>query len=475
MASANKSRRFLEALLAFAATFALLYFGNGLNPIWPLMWIAPLPVLWFSLRASSRAAALVAGLAWLGGCLNLWRYLRVLGTPISAWFVIFGSAAVVFVLAVLLFRALTLRGAPFTALLSLPSLWVAFEYIRNLATPHGTAGAIAYSQIRFLPILQLASLTGPWGISFFLLLVPAGIALALHLRATSPAQSRRILATTLGALAALLIFGAVRLAIPQPGPHVRVGLIAADKRTAPAGTRTQSLLQDYAQRARTLALQGPQVIVLPEKIVAVTSAGKSAADSILQQLADQTHTAIVAGVDRESPSVAFNQARVYRPGVPVATYDKEHLLPPFEARFTPGTSLLQLHIGPFPWGLAICKDMDFIQPSRTYGRTRVGLMLVPAWDFNIDRAWHGHIAIMRAVEDGFSLVRSAKFGYLTVTDNRGRILAERRSDAAPFATLLASVPAGHSWTLFQLLGNWFAWLSIALAAFSTLRLARLRK
>jgi apolipoprotein N-acyltransferase len=27
--------------------------------------------------------------------------------------------------------------------------------------------------------------------------------------------------------------------------------------------------------------------------------------------------------------------------------------------------------------------------------------------------WHGHIAIMRGVEDGFSIVRAAKNGFLT--------------------------------------------------------------
>ena len=102
-------------------------------------------------------------------------------------------------------------------------------------------------------------------------------------------------------------------------------------------------------------------------------------------------------------------------------------------------------------------------------------MLVPAWDFNLDRAWHGHIAIMRGVEDGFSVVRAAKQGLLTVSDNRGRILAEQRSDAAPFATLLAGVPAGHSPTLYVLGGNWFAWLALALAAFTVVQLFRLRK
>ena len=91
--------------------------------------------------------------------------------------------------------------------------------------------------------------------------------------------------------------------------------------------------------------------------------------------------------------------------------------------------------------------MDFTDPSRQFGREGAGLMLVPAWDFNVDRAWHGHIAVMRGVEDGFSVSRVAKDGFLTVSNNRGQILEETRSDSAPFATIIATVPAGHSWTV----------------------------
>jgi apolipoprotein N-acyltransferase len=80
---------------------------------------------------------------------------------------------------------------------------------------------------------------------------------------------------------------------------------------------------------------------------------------------------------------------------------------------------------------------------------------------------------MRGVEDGFSLVRSAHNGYLTVADNRGRILAETRSDSAPFATLLARVPAGHSPTVFLLLGDWFGWIALALALWTLGRLVAL--
>ena len=100
-------------------------------------------------------------------------------------------------------------------------------------------------------------------------------------------------------------------------------------------------------------------------------------------------------------------------------------------------------------------------------------MLVPGWDFNVDRSWHGHMQVMRGVEDGFSVVRTAKDGYLTVSDDRGRIVAERRSNAADFATLLATVPAVHSPTIYLLLGDWFGWLACALLVFAVLQLCRL--
>jgi apolipoprotein N-acyltransferase len=119
--------------------------------------------------------------------------------------------------------------------------------------------------------------------------------------------------------------------------------------------------------------------------------------------------------------------------------------------------------------------MDFTNPSRSYGRAGVGLMLVPAWDFRVDGLWHGHIAVMRAVEDGFSLARSARDGLLTVADDRGRIVAETASSSAPFATLVAEVPTGHSETVFLLLGNWFGWLSIVIAGFAVVEAVRLQR
>ena len=479
MAFATSSRRILTAILAVASTAILFWFGNALNPVWPLMWIAPLPILIFALRNSWRSAAVTAILAMLLGCMNMWHYFHALGTPPTLWFTFFGIVALLFAAAVLLFRALVHRGAPWSALLSLPAAWVCAEFLRNFITPHGTAGSLAYSQLNFLPFLQLASITGPWGMTFVLLLFPTALAIAFHLRHTAPKQALRIAATGAGITAAVLIFGAIRLAQPSPHQLVKVGLVTSDSpendKVVNEGTDAQRLFHAYAAQADKLAAQGAQVIILPEKLAVTVTPNTQAEDAIFQSAANNTGATLIAGVLDVAGPYKYNQARVYQPDTSIETYDKQHMLPPFESNLKPGTTLTLLHKPTQTWGVAICKDMDFANPARRNGQAGVGLMLVPGWDFNIDRFWHGHIAVMRGVEDGFSIARAAKNGYLQVTDDRGRVLAQTRSDSAPFATLLTEVPSTHQNTLYLLLGDWFAWLALAILAATLLRLYQLRR
>jgi apolipoprotein N-acyltransferase len=171
----------------------------------------------------------------------------------------------------------------------------------------------------------------------------------------------------------------------------------------------------------------------------------------------------------------FNEARLYSPQGVIATYDKQHMLPPFESDLTPGTSLTLLPKIDGLWGMAICKDMDFTAPASLYGGAGVGLLLVPAWDFVADAFSHGHIAIMRGVESGYAIVRSAKGGYLTVSDDRGRVVAETTSGSAPFATLVTDVATGHDKTLYLRFGDWLAKLSLVLVAGILLRLVLVRR
>jgi apolipoprotein N-acyltransferase len=479
MASSIDPRRLSLALAALLSGAVLIWFGTGLEPSWPLLWFAPLPVLLFAVDASAWAAALVAGLAMMLGLLNLWGLVHgALSVPIAILARIYLIEGAMFALGVLLFRSLARRRAYWQALLAFPAFWVSFEWFLNLTTPHGTGGSLAYSQLRFLPFLQLAAITGPWGMTFLLLAFPAALALAIRLAREAPAQGYRILGATVAVIAAVLVFGTVRLLIPPPaGSLVKVGLVASDgpnERVVEEGAPADQLFRDYAARIVQLAKEGASVVVLPEKTAVVVDPDTGRVDAMFQTLADENRVRIVVGVVRVAPPGAghpvkrrYNEARIYTPGAPVASYDKEHMLPPFESDLTPGTSLTLLRAGRRggTWGVAICKDMDFTQLSRRYGEAGAGLMLVPGWDFFLDWIQHGHMAIMRGVESGFSIVRSAKGGSLFVSDDRGRILAELKSDAVPFSALLASVPAAHDATLFLWLGDWFAWVALAILIF----------
>jgi len=476
MAFALDFKRISLLILAAAATALLVWFGSGLAPCWPLLWFAPLPILLVASRSSAWVAALTAFAAWALGSLNMEHYFATaLHVPLVGRIEIALVPALVIALAVLLHRALLRRGAHWCALLAFPAAWVSFEYILNLTSPHGTAVSLSYSQLGFLPMLQLASLTGPWGISFILLSFSSAVAIGVSLRRTNPRKALQIVSAMVATIALALVFGAIRLALPPPpGQGVKVGLVASDfglnKGVAAPGVKTENLLKDYAVQAEALAARGAQVIVLPEHLGEVTEAQAPSADTIFQPLADKTGSTIVVGVGYESPQDPRNQARVYLPHSAPLLYNKHHLLPPWESRFTPGATLTVLPESNTKWGVAICKDMDFTPLSRQYGQAGVGLMLVPGWDFVLDRVSHGHMAIMRGVESGFAMARAGRGGSLLVTDNRGRILGETASNSAPFATLLVDVPAIHDSTIYLLFGDWFAYLDLGILAFTLVRL-----
>src|SRR6202047_2552869 len=302
MAFALSFRRLMGAALASVAAAAMFYFGNGLEPLWPLMWFAPLPVLLLALRMKWWEAAATAVSVMMLGNLNMWSYFtKTLGMPGSAWVGIFLAAGVVFAAAVLLFRVLVLRGAVWSGVLALPAVWVTSEYVRNVTSPHGSAGSLAYSQLKFLPFLQLASITGPWGMSFVLLLFPAAIAIGLHLRHTSPKRALQVAGAGIGVVAAVLVFGAVRLALPQRQTQmIKVGLITSDEKAndtvTDPGVDTERLFRDYAREAERLATHGAQAIVMPEKL-GVTLEGKAAGtDAVMQSVSAEKLATLVAGV-----------------------------------------------------------------------------------------------------------------------------------------------------------------------------------
>ncbi len=111
-----------------------------------------------------------------------------------------------FMLVALAWHAIARRTHPAVAIVAYPVLVVSADYLRSLSSPHGTFGCLAYSQTDVLPVVQLASVTGMWGISFIVSLVPAALAVMWRGRRT-----RRVVRVGLG-LATLPLALTLRLA-----------------------------------------------------------------------------------------------------------------------------------------------------------------------------------------------------------------------------------------------------------------------
>jgi apolipoprotein N-acyltransferase len=160
-------------------------------------------------------------------------------------------------------------------------------------------------------------------------------------------------------------------------------------------------------------------------------------------------------------------AVVLIPGRSPFVYDKRHRLLPGEAVYKPGT-----RSGYFGNGLAtaICKDLDFPRTSRSDAQAGTRRLIVGADDFGLDGWMHARQAIMRGVENGAAVVRTASRGMATISDEKGRVLASAPVKKPGFVSIVADVPLGRSNTIYKQVGDLFAWLTgigaIGLAAMS---------
>jgi apolipoprotein N-acyltransferase len=166
---------------------------------------------------------------------------------------------------------------------------------------------------------------------------------------------------------------------------------------------------------------------------------------------------IVAGTIMAQP--IRNRAFAFLPNGTQEVYAKRHLLAPFEPE-APGRGLGLLGEG---YATQICKDMDFPDTVRGTAQGGVRLMIVPANDFGRDGWLHARMAIMRGVENGFAVLRSAFNGLETVSDAYGRPVALASTLQSGMVTVTADVPLGPGPTLYTRLGDIFSWLCVALS------------
>lgn len=174
---------------------ALFYLGTGLAPMAGVAVLAPIPVLWLALRSGAWPAAVVAWLAFALGTTNSWvLYVDSADVPIPLAAVIVVSTSLFFAAAVLLFRALARRGRWLLAVLAAPAVHVSGWYLASVFSPAGIMGTLATGQTDVPVVMQVAALTGAWGVDYLVMLVAAAVAVVL-----SPGTHRlRVVALTGG-------------------------------------------------------------------------------------------------------------------------------------------------------------------------------------------------------------------------------------------------------------------------------------
>ena len=456
--ASNVDRKWLVFGLIAAALSALgWWYSSNPHPLWWLSWLAPLPILLLAPHVRARWAALAAFVAYAVGGLSQWDYLHVyIGLPLLMIATAIAAPAITLTLCVLLFRRLLARERNVAAALAVPALWVAIEYVATLLSPHGTFGSISYTQMDALPILQVAAIAGTLGISFLLLLLPSALAVLVAPHATKRARVGVAMITVV-LLGTATLYGGWRLQAPATST-VRVGLVSLEKPILPAlqDAQGQALEARYVEAIDRLASDGARVVVMPETSFATADATIPAFAASAQR-----HGLILdTGIDfKGDPHAERNMVMVFQPGssMPI-TYSKHHLIPGFEKQYTPGDTYTMLEGKP-RIGLAICKDMDFQDMGRAYAARHAQLLLVPAWDFHADGWLHSRMAIMRGVESGFAVARAARSGRLTLSDDRGRVVAEASSEQHD-AELVGELPLRETRTLYARWGNWFAWLNL---------------
>ena len=430
------------------------FLSFNLGDQWWLAWLAPVPVLWLAFGPAPRilafASAFLAYAIGLGNIIEAYAHLFPFVTLATIFLVLPGLFALIVLNAAFIAR----RAGPWAGVLAFGALWTASDYLLSFA---GSLPAFI-SQAGAPLAIQGAAYLGPWVITFLIGAVAAALALGFK------QKSLPLIATGLILFAANLGFGALRMAMVPATENVRIGLASSDSDNGageiPVRAISERALARYAPVVRVLAGAGARLIVLPEEAARLEPEWRKQFLAQEQTAAMESKADLVIGF-RDHGADATHNIALFFPALGGAPglYTKRRLIPGAESpEVAPGNGTF---IRPDRTSVQICKDMDFPTAIRADALAdHPNLLAVPAWDFDADGWGHARFAILRGVEDGFSVARSARRGLLSLTDAYGRVIAVKAS-APGMASLVGDLPRGPGDTLYMKIGDVFAWLSLA--------------
>ena len=371
-------------------------------------------------------------------------------------------------------------------------------YVGN--SPWATFG---YSQTGVDAIVQIASVTGVYGISFTLACTNAALAEALR----DLAQQRRIGTQAARGLAAAALvvagvtgFGALALhRAPgiSEGPRTPIALAQANLGAAArwedgGAVRT---LDAYLRLTREAFERGdPQIVFWPEAALTFFLEREPLYQAALGRVLQPAGAELIVGAPRAEGDEGSEPYRnsVYQvapDGSPRARYDKVYLLPFMEyfplrldfvrrrfgrvREFAPGESLPPLPTRAGAAGVLICNEALLPQVASERMAEGASYLINPSNDSWVADAGFAEqqfdIVALRAVEQRAWLVRVSDSGPSAVIDPWGRVLA--RTQPRSREVLLAEIGASPGRSLYGRAGDVFG-VSCMLAVALALAVAR---
>jgi apolipoprotein N-acyltransferase len=399
------------------------------------------------------------------------------------------------------------------ALLASPLLWVGLEFIRSnlsfLALPWGL---LAHSQFQYPVVIQMASVTGAYGVSFLIVLVNSNIAaLLMKIGGGKLAMLRKMncrgslstgclpfIAFGILSVAIVLSFGFYTVPKGIEGRRVNIGMVQGNveqfKKWDPQFAR--EIRKIYLDLTREVSRHEPRLVIWPE----TATPGSITADPIFYKqlvgMTQETGVPILLGSaqnqklagQKEKDAGFYNSAFLIgsRDGPRTQRYDKIRLFPfgeytpyekiipwnrigvPVRGSYRPGAEYRIFEHPEFRFGVTICWENVFSELVREFIKrgAQCIINLTNEAHFGDTAAPHQLVAIsvFRAVENRIFVVRSANTGVSCIIDPYGRIVDrvkdEEGRDTFIRGTLTSFVIPMESNTFFTRHGNVLPWVCV---------------
>jgi apolipoprotein N-acyltransferase len=388
-------------------------------------------------------------------------------------------------------------------------LWCSLEYLRGYLLTGFPWSLLGYSQFELLPVIQIADITGVYGVSFLIILVNAlltDLFLLRRMKRMNPLFSTQKIALSTGISSLVIVlslvygFFSLKHFITGEGSSkdVRIGVIQGNiEQDMKWNPDYQSQVLLTYKRISEMAIQKvPDLIIWPETALPFYYGTDRLLTLELNDYVKKLSVPLLTGtmkIRKKNNSRGYtvsNSAILIEPDGSIPySYDKIHLVPFGE--YVPLKKILffldklVVGIGDFsrgadyvkarmPWGefaTIICYEAIFPDLVRNFfinGGDIIVNITNDAW-FGRTTGPYQHFAfsIFRAVENRRPLVRAANTGVSGVVDSAGRILSKTKIFEETF--IVQDIPMHKRQSFYTRFGDVFSLLCIAFAVLMYLR------